>query len=303
MDKVSIITTCYNCEKYVQYAIESIFKQKLDNNIKIEYIVIDDCSLDNSYNIIKNFSSTNNIEYKIYTLQNNVGCGMARKIGINCASGDYFMFLDADDYYINDDFVNRAVNDIKTTEADIIEYGVYRQDIDNTSHKEEEFINTQDKLKALFINDKIKFNVWSKIYTKKIISSYPYSISRTYEDVRTIPIWIANANKVIVKPSIEINYRNVITSIIRNNDISTRIGTITALTELFEIFKDNKTVLKYIYIRALVDLEAVLANKTSLNKGFDEMSALNTKMLSYLYPDTYKDMTFNVEDEDYDEEE
>ena len=51
------------------------------------------------------------------------------------------------------------------------------------------------------------------------------------------------------------------------------------------------------YGRAMVDLTALLDGHSSNNPGFNQMSKLNTYMLQYIYPDTYKDITYNVEDD------
>ena len=57
-------------------------------------------------------------------------------------------------------------------------------------------------------------------------------------------------------------------------------------------------VLKAMYGRAMVDLEAMLHNHSSRDDGFNEMSRLNTYMLSFIYPNTYREMTFHIEDEE-----
>ena len=150
---------------------------------------------------------------------------------------------------------------------------------------------------ALYKDNLIKFNVWSKIYKRWVVESYPYSTSRTYEDVRTIPRWCANANKIVIMPETEINYRAADGSIIRTDMVSTRVGTITAIAEQFPRWKDNYNVLKAMYGRAMVDLEALLHNHSSNDAGFNEMSYLNTYMLSFLYPNKYKEMTYHVEND------
>ena len=155
---------------------------------------------------------------------------------------------------------------------------------------------------ALFKDNLIKFNVWSKIYKRWVVESYPYSTVRTYEDVRTIPVWIANAHKIVIMPSTEINYRAASGSIIRTNMVDTRLGTITAIAELFPRFANDYNVLKAMYGRAMVDLEALLHNHSSKDEGFNEMSRLNTKMLSYIYPDTYKELTYNIDMEEENKE-
>lgn len=52
------------------------------------------------------------------------------------------------------------------------------------------------------------------------------------------------------------------------------------------------------YTRAMIDLTAILNNKSSENPGFNEMSKLNTYMLSYIMQKEYKSLTYNVEDEE-----
>ena len=304
--KVSIITTFYNAQNFILDAINSINQQIFDDDVEVEYLLINDKSTDRSYEIAKNFVDkygNEKIDFRFIEPDENLGCGGARKFGIDHATGEYFMFLDADDYYMHKDFVNRAVHDIINEGADIVEYGILFNQangdkVNNTAPQKVVIENNPSVAEiALFKDNLIKFNVWSKIYTRAIVESFPYSTVRTYEDVRTIPIWIRNANKIVVMPVTEINYRAAQGSIIRNNMVETRIGTITAIAELFPIFKEDMNVLKAMYGRSMVDLEAMLHNRSSNNEGFNEMSRLNTYMLSFLYPKTYKEMTFHIEDE------
>ena len=182
------------------------------------------------------------------------------------------------------------------------EYGILfnqpdGQKINNTAPQKAVIENNPSVAEvALFKDNLIKFNVWSKIYKRWVVESYPYSTSRTYEDVRTIPVWISNAKRIIIMPSPEVNYRAATGSIIRTDQIKTRLGTITAIAELFPRFKDNYQVLKAMYGRAMVDLEAVLHNHSCKDDGFNEMSRLNTTMLSYLIKN-YKEVTYHVEDD------
>ena len=305
LPKVSIITTFYNAEKFIINAIHSV-NQQIINGFDLEYIIVDDKSPDKSRAIVEQYINNHGndkIIFRILTPDENLGCGGARKFGIDNATGDYFMFLDADDYYMHKDFVYRALNDIRKEQADIVEYGVLfnqknGQQINNSSPQKVVLTDYKIMELALFKDNLIKFNVWTKIYTRQIIESYPYSTARTYEDVRTIPIWLTNAKKIVVMPTPEINYRAATGSIIREDNIKTRLGTITAIAELFDNPKFNDlNILKAMYVRAMVDLEAVLHNHSSNDPGFNEMSRLNTKMLSKIYPKQYKELTFHIEDE------
>jgi GT2 family glycosyltransferase len=305
LDIISVITTFYNAEKFIFNTLNSVNQQIIDG-FDFEYVIVDDKSPDNSRKIVEAFIEKNvpddkKSKWKIYEPEENLGCGGARKFGIDHAIGDYFMFLDADDYYMHTNFMLNAYTTITKENADVVEYGVMfnqpnGQQINNTASQRYVIENNPSLAEiALFKDNLIKFNVWSKIYKRWVVESYPYSTVRTYEDVRTIPVWISNAHKIVIMPSTEINYRAASGSIIRTDMVQTRLGTITAIAELFPRFKDDYNVLKAMYGRAMVDLEALLHNHSSKDAGFNEMSRLNTFMLSYLYPDSYKSMTYNID--------
>ena len=302
MKTVSVITTFYNAERFILTAIRSVHLQLgQGTDYNLEYVIVDDHSPDASRIIIERYISDNHIKnWKIVKPSKNLGCGGARRFGIENATGDYFMFLDADDYYMNTDFIRRAINDLESENADVVDYGViYNQSngVQSNNTAPRKFVITDKNISqmALFKDNLIKFNVWSKIYKRWVVESFTYSDERTFEDVRTIPVWIWNANKIVIMPTPEINYRAASDSIIRTDWNKTRIGTITAIASHFERFKNNKPILKAMYGRAMVDLEAMLSNHSSENEGFNEMSKLNTYMLKYIYPNTWKDKTFEIE--------
>ncbi len=307
---ISVITTFYNADKFILNAVNSVNQQIIEKDkFDFEYVIVDDKSPDNSRKLLEdyiktNVSDENKPKWKIYEPEENLGCGGARKFGIEHAIGDYFMFLDADDYYMHTNFLVSAFNTITEEHADIVEFGVMfnqpnGQQINNTANQKYVIDNNPGLAEiVLFKDNLIKFNVWSKIYTRAIVESYPYSTTRTYEDVRTIPVWVSNAKKIVIMPTTEINYRAATGSIIRTDMVQTRLGTITAIAELFPRFADNYNVLKAMYGRAMVDLEALLHNHSSKDEGFNEMSRLNTYMLSFLYPQQYKEFTYNIDEEE-----
>ena len=304
MDKISIITTFYNAERFIEKTLQSIVSQYVNpKQFIIEYVIVDDHSQDSSRSIVERYikQGTNKwITWKLVTPEKNLGCGGARKFGIANATGDFFMFLDADDYYINKDFVSRAYKTIKAEKADIVEFGLVFHQTNGSSTKSvapQKIVIENNKTlaqTALFKDNLIKFNVWTKIYRRWIVESFEYSDVREFEDVRTIPVWVNNANKIVIMTTVEINYRAADGSIIRKDWNKTRIGTISAIATHFERFKDNRAVLKAMYQRSMVDLETVLNNHSSENDGFNEMSKLNTYMLKYIYPDTWQDKVFEV---------
>ena len=245
-DIVSVITTFYNAQDYILKCLNSVNNQLINEFFEIEFVLVDDCSTDDTAKIIKIFFdnyTTGNVKSKVIKTPQNMGCGGARNFGIANSSGQYLMFLDADDYYINNDFVLRAYSMMIEHNADIIEFGLkyinqYGERENLVSSKTFVINNNHiGNLLVMFYDSMIKFMPWTKIIRRSIVETRPYNTSRTFEDIRTTPYWVYNANKIIIANTIEINYRAAANSIIRENPNKTRLGTVKAISELFEISK------------------------------------------------------------------
>ena len=97
-DLVSIIMPAYNAEKYISESIDSVLNQTYQN---WELLVIDDCSTDNTANIINSYCNKDSrIKYVPQKL--NGGAALARNKGIEIAKGKYIAFLDSDDLWRNE---------------------------------------------------------------------------------------------------------------------------------------------------------------------------------------------------------
>ena len=94
MPKVSIIIPFYNTEKYIGKCLETVVNQTLDD---IEVICVNDCSTDNSLDVVYDFA---NKDKRIKVINNplNMKQGASRNIGIKMATGEYIGFIDSDDW-------------------------------------------------------------------------------------------------------------------------------------------------------------------------------------------------------------
>jgi glycosyltransferase involved in cell wall biosynthesis len=90
---VSVVIPVYNCERYVDEALRSVFIQEYD---QMEVIVIDDGSTDRSADIIHSYQGARCI------YQTNQGVSAARNAGIASSRGEFIAFLDADDVWMQD---------------------------------------------------------------------------------------------------------------------------------------------------------------------------------------------------------
>lgn len=113
--KVSIITTCYNREKTIAQAIESVLGQDYPD---IEYIVVDGGSTDDSFKVIRSYGS------RITKVISERDGGMYEAInkGIKMATGEIVGLLHSDDFLIYPHIISEIVERFKRTSADIV-YG------------------------------------------------------------------------------------------------------------------------------------------------------------------------------------
>ena len=114
MTEISVITPCYNQEKYIADCLDSLLAQTFDD---FEVIVIDDGSTDNSVNIVKKYQKETD---KIRLIQQpNQGVVSARNNAIKQAKGKYIYPLDPDDI-IHPDALKKSYQAIESGKGDII---------------------------------------------------------------------------------------------------------------------------------------------------------------------------------------
>ena len=115
--KLSIIIPCFNEEKTIEVIINKV---SVFNEYEKEIIVVDDCSIDNSREIIKKVSKQNP-EINYFFLNKNLGKGGALQKGFLEATGDIILIQDADLEYDPNDY-SALLKPFKETDADIV-YG------------------------------------------------------------------------------------------------------------------------------------------------------------------------------------
>ena len=180
--KISIIVPVFNAEKFIDVCINSLISQTYSN---LELILVNDGSTDDSLNLLMHYK---NLYRNIIVVNKiNEGPGIARNAGLDIASGDFVMFLDADDYLI-DSCCENVIEYMKNSDADFVCYGAkFFSSEGNTisgfsySYKE---IKSSDILIDYLATGEIKSVVWNKIYRKSTIdkNTIRFPINRINED-------------------------------------------------------------------------------------------------------------------------
>ena len=153
MPLVSIIMPVYNAESTLNRAIESVLNQ---TNGDWELICVDDGSEDNSYKILETYSQ-NDRRIKSYH-KNNSGPGLTRNFAFLKATGEYFAFLDSDDWYEND-FVELVNEKVKSDNPDLIFYDLVCEKTNGEKIRSVQI----SKSKNISKKDLLKFQMTGKI--------------------------------------------------------------------------------------------------------------------------------------------
>lgn len=162
---LSIIIPVYNAEKYIKNILHKLDKQITD---KIEVLLIDDGSKDESLEICESYVNSSN-GFKVFHQQNS-GASAARNRGIELAKGRYIVFIDSDDD-IADDYIKTVCDLCDDTNADIIQLDSYM-----VKNGYEQYINLGLEEGAYDADEYCKFVLkqttnppWNKIYKDEII--------------------------------------------------------------------------------------------------------------------------------------
>lgn len=115
MPEISIIMPAYNAEKYIGFAIESIIRQTFKN---WELIIVDDCSTDNTVDIVDDYSCKYKNIRLIRRCCNSGAARLPRREAAYAAKGNMIMTFDADDF-LDKDYIEKMYNRKTETNSDI----------------------------------------------------------------------------------------------------------------------------------------------------------------------------------------
>lgn len=122
---ISILTPIYNVERYIERCVKSLMEQTYSN---LEFVFVNDCTPDNSMNILKSVLAKypyRENQIKIINHPKNQGVAVARNTLLANATGDYLLWVDADDW-IEEKTTKILAEIAYRTNADVICFGAIR---------------------------------------------------------------------------------------------------------------------------------------------------------------------------------
>ena len=164
---VSLIVPVFNKSEYLYDSLSSLSNQSFED---CEFILVDDCSTDDSFGICNSFKNKDN---RFAVLQTNINSGpsVARNLGIKYATGDYIGFIDADDL-IEPTYVEKMINknngqDIIMCSADKVNSGgLFIRNFPAVFEKEGEYTSIDFWKNFQWILSSAN---WNKLYSRRLI--------------------------------------------------------------------------------------------------------------------------------------
>lgn len=183
MKKVSIVVPVYNVEQYLERCLDSIRSQSYE---KLEIILVDDGSTDNSSGICDRYAEIDNRIKVIH--KTNGGLSDARNVGLENATGDYVYFCDSDDY-IEKELIHDCIEAISGKDCDIVMFAYYRLQNGFLSVCKEnlpyEVFSLNDTPRLLLTSPTACNKIFKTCFLKETNILFPKG--KLYEDLGTIP--------------------------------------------------------------------------------------------------------------------
>lgn len=168
MPKVSVIIPVYGVERYIERCAESLFLQTLDD---IEYIFVDDCTPDNSIELLKRIITkypNRQNQIRIERMSHNSGLPAARAYGLKLATADYIAHCDSDDWVdlkMYEQLYDKAIRE----KSDLVLCDYYISDDHNTRYFSKKVKDTsRDVILSRLLTEYSLNPVWSVMAHRRL---------------------------------------------------------------------------------------------------------------------------------------
>lgn len=264
MPKISIIIPVYNAEKHIEKCLDSLMIQTIKE--KIEIIIINDGSTDNSEKVIKGYIEKHGVDKIKYYSKKNEGVAKTRNFGIEKATSNYIFFVDSDDY-ISEQTIEKIKPYIDEN-IDLIKFKLQRVNqkgeiIEKVDGPIFEKTTGQEAFDKMYSEDKLIDSPCVYIMKKELFTKNNFKFQRTYhEDFGLIPLIIVSAKTVVSIPDYLYQYVQSPNSITRNEDYKKTLKKMDEVLahydnmlkeiEKIELSKRTKENLKIYYTNAII---------------------------------------------------
>ena len=205
---VTIIVPVYRVEKYLEECLDSIVSQTYGN---LEIILVDDASDDRSGQICDEYAMHDH-RITVYHKENG-GVSSARNYALDRAHGDWYVFVDSDDW-IEPDMVELLLNAAVSNHVDIVSCGIIREQFNKQEllyfpECQRILRDIGEIAKGIFEEQIIAMTVWNKLYRAAFFRErgLRFPEGRNYEDAPILTEMILHCPCVLSLPECKYHYR------------------------------------------------------------------------------------------------
>ena len=197
--KISIIVSIYNTEKYISTCLDALLNQTYSN---LEFILIDDGSEDQSWNILKEYAKK---DKRIILIQNekNQGLAYSRNVGVKKASGEYLSFIDSDDY-IDFNYYEKLIESILKNDSDMVVCDINSVYENTGAVLKNSGCIGDPNLKFSYIHTGLAASACNKLIHYSLFENDSFPEGKINEDLPVIIPCMIKAKKISYQP--EVNY-------------------------------------------------------------------------------------------------
>ena len=189
---VTVIVPVYKVEQYLERCVNSIISQSYTN---LEIILVDDGSPDRCPAICDGYSQRDERIQVIH--KKNGGLSSARNAGMNASNGQYFCFVDSDDYILPD-MIEQLVGMVQAFHTPISacsfssEEGRLRQGLTD----EIRLLSAAEALREILTDGLVCTSAWAKLFDRELFSDVSFPEGKIFEDYATIYKLFHKAGKI-----------------------------------------------------------------------------------------------------------
>lgn len=217
---ISVIIPIYNVEAYIEDCLKSVASQTcLEQGVKVECILVDDCGSDNSISIAEaiivrineNEDKNENLTFKLLHHDHNRGLSAARNTGMEVAQGEYVYFVDSDDILSLDCIENLVSVAGIHPDAEMIvgQYDEFYEgeECHNARWKQNGGVYAEDVI-GTYMEGKIPTTAWNKLVRKEFLikNNLMFEEGLVHEDALWSFHVFCLAKKVVVSDQVTYHY-------------------------------------------------------------------------------------------------
>lgn len=267
---LSVIMPVYNTSATLGDAVNSVLQQQFDD---LELILVDDGSTDSSSEICDLLAKTDKRITVIH--QKNQGISVARNQGMKAATGEFYAFIDSDDRFDEEAFLNFYEASIQHTDMTMYVmnfdkvYGGIK--LPKKRSKNRVVTDQKEMIELVFESSGVAFYTWNKIYHHSLFQEISFPEGKFFEDIVTTYKLAKTSSKTVISNAIGYHYIRRANTTVSSSFSSEYYDIVTESERLYALIKIDFPELQYLGLQKF--LESIISAGHKINQASESIMA------------------------------